>query len=77
MQGTEVAVIGGQLEHARATVAVERFENDIAVLFLKRADRAEITRDGGRRRQVGKPEHQQFFGIVADPEWIIHHQRCL
>jgi hypothetical protein len=74
VQRGEVAVVRVEPEHARAAVAVERFQDDVAVPRLEGAQDRDIARDGGGRRQVGKIQHQQLLGRIPHPERIVDHE---
>lgn len=71
----KVPVVRSQPEYPGASVAIQRLQDDIPVLFPKGAQRVEIARDCGGRCQVGKLENKQFLRIVPDPERIVYDQR--
>ena len=74
MQRRQIAVVRVQPEHPRPAIAVKRFQDDIAVPRLERANGVQIAGNRSGGNQIGKPQDKQLFRRIAHPERIIHHK---
>ena len=71
----EVLVLGPDVEHARAAVAEEGLEDDVAVLSAKIDDHVALGGDERRRHQLGEPCDEEFLRRVSHLGRIVDHQR--
>src|SRR3546814_12204256 len=60
-----------------AAVAVERLDDDLAVLGKEGARLLEAARHQRRRHELGKIEHEHLFGRVAHVRGVVDHQRLV
>ena len=74
-QRGEILVALGDAEDAGAAVAVERLDDDVAVLLAERADLVRVARDQRRRHQLGELGDEEFFRRVPHMRRVVHHQR--
>ena len=76
-QRGEVAAVGADPEHRPAGEAVQRLDDDLAMLGEELAREAERAGDRGRRHELREVEHPHLFGRVADAGGIVDHQRLV
>src|SRR6185503_18017926 len=65
-KGIEVLVVWPQAEDARATIAVERFEDEIAMLGPKCANLFAIGRNQRRRHDILEIRDEKLLRRIAD-----------
>lgn len=75
-QRVQVLVIGLDVEHLCAAIAIQRLDDDVLVFGAEGVDLFAVGRDQRRRHQVREVGDEQLFRRVADPDRIVDHQ-CL
>ena len=73
-QGVEVLVLWRQAEHARAAIAEERLQDDVAVLGAEGDDLGAVAGDEGRRHEARKARGEELFRRVAHARRVVHDQ---
>jgi hypothetical protein len=74
-QRVQVRVVGAHMEDARAAIAEERLDDDVAVLARKSAMLAAVGGDQRLRHQVREVRDEQLLRRVAHAGRVVHHQR--
>ena len=64
-----------EMEDAGAAIAVERLEDDVAMLLAEARGFRRVAGDQGRRHQVGELGDEDLFRRVAHPGRVVDHQR--
>jgi hypothetical protein len=73
-QRREVGAVAADLEHRFAGIAVERLDDDLAMLGEELARGAERAGHHRRRHEAGEIEHPDLLGRVADRRGVVDHQ---
>ena len=74
----QVLVLRPDVEYARAAVAEERLEDDVAVPATEIDDHVALGGDQCRRHQFGKAGDEEFLRRVPHMDRVVDHQRvCL
>ena len=73
-QRGKIRAVAADLEDRLAAVAVERLDDDFAMLRQECAGVVERARDHRRRHEVCIIEHEQLFGRIANACRIVRHQ---
>ena len=73
-QGVEVLILRLHMEHAGATIAEQRLDDDVFVAGAKGDDFVLVAGDQRRRHEVVEMGGVEFFRGVAHMNGIVHHQ---
>ena len=73
----EVEPVGADAEDAHPAHAVERLEDDVAVLGVEAADLGRLARDQRRRDVLRELQDRQLLRVVAQRARTIEHARAL
>ncbi|PAV69544.1 hypothetical protein WR25_06090 [Diploscapter pachys] len=74
-QRGEVRAVAADAEDRLAAVAMQRLDDDLAMLREEGACFVEAAGDERRRHELRIVEHEHLFGRVADAVRIVHHER--
>ena len=73
-QRVEVLVRRSHVEHARAAVAEERLEDDVAMPGAEVDDHVALGGDQRRRHQLREPRDEEFLGRVPHVDGVVDHE---
>ena len=73
-QRSEVAAVAADPEHRSAGKAVQRLDDDVAMLFQELPRRAERACQHRRRHELREVEHPQLFRRIADRRRVVDDQ---